>query len=137
MCLGVDAGTKSHPVKFIRCDNAGENSLLEQNCLSEGLGIEFKYTPPDSPQYNGRLERKIATLFSRLRASMNGAGLPKAFRHKLWAECGNFVTHLENVTVHMRHGEKFVPHKLMWGEDAVGLENLRIFGEIGIVNHKY
>ena len=130
-----DLTARNHPVRNIRCDNAGENLSLEKMCLSEGLGINFEFTPPHSPQYNGRLERKIATLFSRLRATMNSAGLPKSFRHKLWAECGNFVTYLENVTVHVRKGEQFVPYKLMWGTDAIGLENLRIFGEIGVVNY--
>ena len=72
--------------------------------------MTFEYTSLHSPQYNGRLERKIATLFARLRATLNGVGLPAMFRYKLWAECANFVTRLENAIVHTRNGEKFVPH---------------------------
>ena len=28
-------------VKYIRCNNAGENKKLEEDCMKEGLGIEF------------------------------------------------------------------------------------------------
>ena len=31
-------------VKFIRCDNAGENKKLEEKCDAEGLDINFEYT---------------------------------------------------------------------------------------------
>ena len=50
-------------VKYIRCDNAGENILLEEWCKKEGLGIQFEYTSPNSPQFNGKIERKFASLF--------------------------------------------------------------------------
>ena len=59
-----DPRAKGFATKFIRCDNAGENLLLEDWCMDEGFGITFKYTSPHGPQYNGQLERKIATLFS-------------------------------------------------------------------------
>jgi hypothetical protein len=49
-------------IKFIRCDNAGENVSLEKACLVAGLGIQFKYTSAGTPQFNGRIERKFATL---------------------------------------------------------------------------
>ena len=107
--------SKHFNVKYIRCDNAGENKSFEVACQDLGWDITFEYTPPHSPQYNGRVERKIATLFLRLRATLNGAGLPPSYRQRLWAECANFVTRLENVTAHIRYGECFVPHKLMWG----------------------
>jgi transposase InsO family protein len=44
-------------VKHIRCDNAGENKLLENECLQQGLGITFEYTAPSTPQHNGHIER--------------------------------------------------------------------------------
>ena len=64
-------------VKYIRCDNAGENISFENECKKEGLGIKFEYTSPNSPQFNGRVERKFATLYSRVRANLNGAKLTK------------------------------------------------------------
>ena len=71
---------KHFSVKYIRCDNAGENKSFEVACQDLGWDMTFEYTPPHSPQYNGRVERKIATLFSRLRATLNGAGLPPSYR---------------------------------------------------------
>ena len=102
--------------------------------MEQGWGLTFEYTSPHSPQYNGRLERKIATLYTRLRASLTGAGLPSGLRTKLWAECANYVTRLENITVSIRRDGKFVPYHRMWGTNITGLEHMRIFGEIGIVN---
>jgi hypothetical protein len=39
------------PVKIIRCDNAGENKLLEKRCNSADwkLNIDFEYTARDTP----------------------------------------------------------------------------------------
>jgi transposase InsO family protein len=70
-------------VKFIRCDNAGENKALEKACLKEGLGIQFEYTAPGTPQQNGKVERKFATLNARVRAMLNHAGLPSKLRQGL------------------------------------------------------
>jgi hypothetical protein len=50
-------------VKYIWCDNVGENILLERWCKKEGHGIQFKYTNPNSPQFNGRIKRKFASLY--------------------------------------------------------------------------
>ena len=43
-------------VKSIRCDNAGENLILEKDCRNEGLGIQFEFTAPGTPQQNGKVE---------------------------------------------------------------------------------
>jgi hypothetical protein len=48
-------------VKILRCDNAGENMSAAKLCLDERLGITFEYTAPNTPQHNGRVERKFAT----------------------------------------------------------------------------
>jgi hypothetical protein len=53
-------------VKYIRCDNAGENGALEKECAKQGLGIQFEYTGPGTPKFNGRVERKFATLYSKV-----------------------------------------------------------------------
>ncbi len=37
-------------VKYICCDNVGENVALEMVCKQEGLEIMFKYTDPSTPQ---------------------------------------------------------------------------------------
>jgi hypothetical protein len=40
-------------VKYIRCDNASENGALEKECAKQGLGVQFEYTGPGTPQFNG------------------------------------------------------------------------------------
>ena len=62
-------------VKYIRCDNAGENTSLEKRCIESGLDTTFGYTTPYSPQFNGRVERKFPTLYGKMRATFIYAGL--------------------------------------------------------------
>jgi hypothetical protein len=76
-------------VKISRCDNAGENMSAAKQCQDEGLGINFEYTAPNTPQHNGRVERTFATLFGRMRSMLNGAKLTSSLRKGLWAECAN------------------------------------------------
>jgi hypothetical protein len=46
--------TANKLVKYVRCDNAGENKLLEQraNSVSWKLNLEFEYTARNTPQQN-------------------------------------------------------------------------------------
>ena len=46
---------QNYPVKYIRCDNAGENQTLQQQCDREILNVRFEFTGPDTPQYNGKV----------------------------------------------------------------------------------
>ncbi|MCP4746914.1 MAG: transposase family protein [Desulfobacteraceae bacterium] len=86
-------------VIYIRCDNEGENLALEKACEQEGLGITFEYTAPNTPQQNGRVERKFATLYGRMRAMMRGSGLKGLIQRRLWAEDANTATDLSNISV--------------------------------------
>ena len=67
-------------VKIIRCDNAGENKVLERESDKKELGIIFEYTAPGTPQQNGVVERAFVTLMGRARAMMNHAGFTMAKR---------------------------------------------------------
>ena len=53
--------------------------------MNEGLGLNFEYTAPNTPQRNGRDERKFRTLFDKARAMLNTAGFPLEMRQKFWA----------------------------------------------------
>jgi hypothetical protein len=64
-------------MKTIQCDDDGENKELENRCIQEQLGINFEYTGPGTPQFNGRVERKFATLYGRVRTMLNAARLLK------------------------------------------------------------
>ena len=60
------------PVKFIRLDNSGENKALQELVDNDPvLNVSFEFTPRDSPQYNGRVERKFAFLWNGVRAILN------------------------------------------------------------------
>jgi transposase InsO family protein len=60
--VGFINGMRDRKVKFIRCDNAGENTKAEAVLNKEGHGIKFEFTAPGTPQQNGKVERKLATL---------------------------------------------------------------------------
>ena len=54
-------------VEHIRCDNAGENRVLEDACIEKDLGIIFDYTAHGTPQQNGVVERAFVTMLGKTR----------------------------------------------------------------------
>ena len=120
-------------IKRIRCDNAGENKSLEKEIIDKGMDICFEYTSTNTPQQNGRVERKFATIYGRVRAMLTGAGVEGELRKSLWAEAGNTAINLINVQV-SKNGEK-TPYEKFTGRDELPryVKNLRTFGEIGII----
>ena len=66
---------QGYKVKFLRCDSAGENTKFKADVEKDGLNVEFEFTAPRTPQHNGKVERKFATLYGRLRAMLDEAGL--------------------------------------------------------------
>jgi len=123
----------NYTVRYIRCDNAGENTSLEKKCLEQGLGITFEYTSPHSPQFNGRVERKFATLYTKVRCLLNGARVTLSLRHGLWAEAARAATDLENIVVTKRKGKD--SHNAFCNKELPGLRNMHTFGEMGIVSY--
>ena len=65
-------------VNIIRCDNDGENKVLERESDKNELGIIFEYTAPGTPQQNGVVERAFVMDMGRARAMMNHAGFTMA-----------------------------------------------------------
>ena len=119
-----------YEVKTMRCDNAGENLMTETACSEEGLGINFEYTAVNTPQQNGRVERKFATLYGRVRAMLNSARLSKKLRGVLWAECAKTATFQDNLDCD--NGKGKTRHSQFWKQDAKGFNYMRVFGEVGI-----
>ena len=68
-------------VEHIRCDNAGENWALEDECIEKDLGIIFEYTTPGTPQQNGVVERAFVTMLGKTRAIMISAVFDEKKRH--------------------------------------------------------
>ena len=86
-------------VKIIRCDNAGENEVLERESDKNELGIIFEYTAPGTPQQNGGVERAFVTVMGRARAMMNHAGFTMTKRQQLLCEAAQTATLLDNILV--------------------------------------
>ena len=121
------------PVKYIRLDNAGENIDLQNKCkdstdLSE---VEFEFTPRDSPEYNGKIERKFAVLYGRIRAVLNAAYLTQKLRNRLWGEAAMTVTDIENLLVSRGHTEP--SFREFFNKDLPRAAHMRQFGEMGII----
>ena len=57
-------------VKYLQCNNAGENVSLKKTCQQEGLRVEFKYTAPGVSQQNGCIKYQVATHFNWVHAML-------------------------------------------------------------------
>ena len=73
-------------MKIVRCDNAGENIVLERESDKNELRIIIEYTAPGTPQQNGVVERAFVTVRGRARPMMNHAGFTMAKIHQMWCE---------------------------------------------------
>ena len=122
-------------IEVIRCDNAGENkSLQEAIDLDPDLNIKFEYTAPNTPQQNGVVERKFATLYGRVRSMLNAAEVPKTLREKLWAYAAKMATELDTILV--KPGEDSSAIMKFYGDNPPWIVNLRPFGEVGIISNQ-
>ena len=122
-----------YPVQQIRLDNAGENLDLQNKCKDSKdlLDTKFEFTPRDSPEYNGKIERKFAVLYGRIRAVLNAAYLTQKLRNKLWGEAVMTVTDIENLLVSRGHTEP--SYREFFEKDVPSASNMRQFGEMGII----
>ena len=115
-------------VQTVQLDNSGENKALEAACLQAGLGIQFEYTAPVTPQQNGVVEQAFPSLMGKARAMMNLAGFTAAKRAELWCEAANTATLLDNLLVR-DHPNKSA-HELFLKRTAKYGDHLKIFGEM-------
>jgi hypothetical protein len=120
-------------IKIIRCDNAAENKKLQENVMNdESLNyIKFEFTAPYTPQQNGVVERKFATLYGRVRAMLNGARLPERLRAGLWAHAAETATSLSNIEI--KPGGQMSSYESVYGKLPGWASHLKIFGEVAIV----
>jgi hypothetical protein len=118
-----------HPVKYMRCDGAGENEEpLGQLCLKHGIVMEK--TAPDTPQQNGVMERRITLIRQRAHAQL-AAGLDELTRGLLWAASVDMANVLENITATTKSAMS--AHEQYTGESSKLYPYLVEFGRIGIV----
>jgi hypothetical protein len=104
-------------VKFIRCDNAGENMTIKNDPEIKSYSIKFEFSGPRTPQRNVKVERKFQTLYGRIRVMLNGANLEGELRDKIWAECVMNVTYLSNI-ISTKSSFKS-PSELLYGEKPI------------------
>jgi hypothetical protein len=65
---------------------------------------------------------------------LNGAGLEGELRDKIWAECVMNDTYLSNI-ISAKSSCKS-PFELLYGENPILQDNLKMFGEVGVVTTK-
>ena len=79
MMLGLISNLKikfNLQVQRLCYNNARENQAFKRTCKQEGLGIDFKYTAPATPQQNGCIKHKFATLFNQVCTMLNNGKFP-------------------------------------------------------------
>ena len=125
--------SRGTPVKYIRCDNAGENKTLAAECKksSDLNDIQFEFTPRDSPQFNGKIERKFATIFGRMRVNNVAAHIQGKLRMKLWGENCMHSIDVENLLVSSSHDDP--SYREFYQKDVANAESMRQFGEMAIL----
>jgi hypothetical protein len=97
---------KGTAVKYLRMDNSGENKALKQAIDADPeLDIEVEFTPPNTPEFNGKIERRFAYLFGCLRANLNAAEFDEKMRYGLWCECAVYTETVANSLITPRRLE--------------------------------
>jgi hypothetical protein len=109
MCKG-----NNKPVKYLRCDNAGEHQEELRN-ICRRHGVTLEYTAPYTPQQNGIVERRFATDKARAHAMLEAAQLNDTTKKILWAEAAQTSTILGNL-VPLENGK--TPYEIYYGEPS-------------------
>eukprot|EP00957_Ditylum_brightwellii_P083009 6310680-Ditylum_brightwellii.AAC.1 len=88
-------------VKFVRCNNAGENKTLEKRSQSKDwrMNPEFEYTARATPQQNHLAELAFATLGNKGRTLMHQANVPEAMKYKVFPKAFMAATLLDRLVV--------------------------------------
>ncbi len=113
---------------FLRCDNAGEN-LDDLSHVCDKYGIIIEYTAPNTPQQNGVVERKFATIRDRSCAAMYAAKFNNQYQGLFWAECA--MTRIINIVSNSKSAK--CPDWLWYGLQPTLYEHLVEFGWVGYV----
>jgi hypothetical protein len=61
--LLTDLNSAGIDVKYIRCDDSGENKSFHNACRDEGFKIKLEFSGPRTPQRNGKMERTFQTFY--------------------------------------------------------------------------
>lgn len=115
-------------VKTIRTDNGTEFMVLKTYFRSQGIQIQTSCV--DTPQQNGRVERKHRHILNVARACLFQARLPVSF----WGQSVLTAAHLINRTpTRLLHGKS--PYEVLFGSPP-NYDALRVFGCLCYVHVK-
>jgi hypothetical protein len=122
---------KNITVNFIRCDHSGETKYIQQAIIPiPKIKVKFEFTAPDTPQQNGKIERKFATMYGKVRATLNEAEFTWPLRRSMWAYCALLITKMDNALIHS--DVHLSPYELFYNYNPAWPPHLHSFGEIAI-----
>ena len=126
---------RGNPVKFIRMDDAGELKKFAEDCKEakeECLRkVQVEHTSRDSPQFNGKVERKIAVVTRRIKSALNAARFTEEYRQVLWGEAVMNLTDVENILLSRSYDKP--AYVAFFERELQGMKNFRQFGEVAYV----
>jgi hypothetical protein len=122
-------------VKYIWCDDAGENQGLKSRLQSANLKIpiKFEFTGRNTAQRNHLAEVGLATIVSRGRAIMSATAIPKKLRQNFWREAFQTSTYLDKLVIVEIDGVLKTQFEHWEGTLPRFLRYLRKWGEAGVV----
>jgi hypothetical protein len=117
---------KNIKVKFICCDNSGANKDIQQEIIQiPKTRVQLEFTAPDTPPQSGKIERKSATLYGKVRATLNEAEFTWALCRGR-AYCALLITKLDNSLIHS--DVHLSPYELFHDYNPAWLPHLQSFG---------
>jgi hypothetical protein len=119
---------KGYKIKVIRMDDAGghETTVKEK---AEERGIEVEFTGPDTPQHNGKVERRIYNNKLKAKAMLFQAGFTEKMRAKLWWLAVDYANDCSNVTATTRQDS--YAYKRFYKKDSNLVHYMQPFGRLG------
>ena len=95
--------------------------------------IKAEYTPRASPQYNGRVEKRLADLWRATRCNLNGAKLPDHLRGPLWPAAAQYSEQVHNSMILPSRGNKGSSYEVFHKGQWPPMRYLQPFGMLGVV----
>jgi hypothetical protein len=115
-------------------DDVGENKALEPQCQQQGRAITIEFTGPNSPQYSGKVLRKFATLYSKMRSMTYEGGIAPYLMHGLWTEAVKTEIDIENLLVSVN--KNVAAYTNFYGKPLPGILNLKPFGSMALIGKR-
>ena len=121
-------------IKYVRMDGGGENEAIKLLCKLNGASVEL--TPPYTPKYNGKIERRFAVLVSMGMCLLWNAKFTKEVKQKLWPQAIETASKLQEIS-HTKEGETSIYEKWHGKASKLKPKHLVEFGRIGHVTIKH